>query len=230
MLARIRSRVRRPSPAMLVACIALVVALGGTGYAAFKLPKNSVGTKQLKKRAVTTRKLKNGAVTLAKLRNGSVAMPKLAPGVVARLGQKAHRFWVDTNVGIPGGKVFDAPDFSINVRPPPPNGPIDYCVVEVVKKSTAASVAVNGSETTGPANGVATQTFLESHLLTKPGDTYGATFAGDQGADGGSGEGTFFLQSYGAGDSAHTYMVSASLFRFPNSLKCAAYGVVVPAS
>lgn len=36
-----------PSPAMVVACTALAVALGGTGYAALTLPRNSVGTKQL---------------------------------------------------------------------------------------------------------------------------------------------------------------------------------------
>ncbi len=35
---------RLPSPAMVVACVALTVALGGTGYAAIKLPRNSVGT------------------------------------------------------------------------------------------------------------------------------------------------------------------------------------------
>jgi hypothetical protein len=40
-------RVRHPSPALVVSVIALVVALGGTSYAAFTLPKNSIGTKQL---------------------------------------------------------------------------------------------------------------------------------------------------------------------------------------
>jgi hypothetical protein len=34
---------------MVIAFIALLVAMGGTGYAAVALPKNSVGTKQLKK-------------------------------------------------------------------------------------------------------------------------------------------------------------------------------------
>ena len=41
------------SPAMIVACIALAVALGGTGYAAIVLPANTVGTVQLKANAVT---------------------------------------------------------------------------------------------------------------------------------------------------------------------------------
>jgi hypothetical protein len=50
---------RRPSPATLLAFLALVVALGGTSYAAITLPANSVGTKQLKKNAVTGKKVKN---------------------------------------------------------------------------------------------------------------------------------------------------------------------------
>jgi hypothetical protein len=44
--------------ANVVAVVALFIALGGTGYAALKLPKNSVGTKQLKNGAVTARKVK----------------------------------------------------------------------------------------------------------------------------------------------------------------------------
>jgi len=52
---------------MVVACIALAIALGGTSYAALRLPANSVGTKQLKDGAVTEQKVKAGAVTPAKL-------------------------------------------------------------------------------------------------------------------------------------------------------------------
>jgi hypothetical protein len=43
---------RMPSPAMVAAFIALAVALGGTSYAAIKLPRSSVGTAQLQKNAV----------------------------------------------------------------------------------------------------------------------------------------------------------------------------------
>lgn len=63
---------RRPSGSMVVAFVALLVAMGGTGYAAITLPKNSVGTAQLKKNAVTTKKIKNGAVTSTKVKNGSL--------------------------------------------------------------------------------------------------------------------------------------------------------------
>jgi hypothetical protein len=58
--------------ANVVATLALFIALGGASYAAIKLPKNSVGTKQLKKNAVTTAKLKKGAVTAAKLKPGTI--------------------------------------------------------------------------------------------------------------------------------------------------------------
>ena len=55
-----QQRFGRPSPALVVSLIALFVALGGTSYAAFSLPKNSVGTAQLKTGAVTGSKLKAG--------------------------------------------------------------------------------------------------------------------------------------------------------------------------
>jgi hypothetical protein len=63
---------RLPSPAMVVACIALAVALGGTSYAAIKLPRNSVGTKQLQKNAVVATKLSARSVGPQKLQNNAV--------------------------------------------------------------------------------------------------------------------------------------------------------------
>jgi hypothetical protein len=63
---------RLPSPAMIVACVALVVALGGVSYAATVLPKNSVGTVQLQKKSVTASKLRKGSVTGAKVKDGTL--------------------------------------------------------------------------------------------------------------------------------------------------------------
>ena len=51
--------------ANVMATVAVFIALGGVSYAAIKLPKNSVGAKQLKKGAVTPVKLSSG--TRAKL-------------------------------------------------------------------------------------------------------------------------------------------------------------------
>jgi hypothetical protein len=45
------------------ATLALFLALGGGAYAAIHLPRNSVGTKQLKKGAVTAAKVRNGSLT-----------------------------------------------------------------------------------------------------------------------------------------------------------------------
>jgi len=57
--------IRRPSPALVVACLSLAVSLSGWGYAATVLPKNSVGTPQLKKNAVTSLKVKNRSLLAA---------------------------------------------------------------------------------------------------------------------------------------------------------------------
>ena len=60
-------RLSRPSPALIVAIIALVISMGGTGYAAFTLPRDSVGTKQLKNGAVTAAKVKRHSLTGAQI-------------------------------------------------------------------------------------------------------------------------------------------------------------------
>jgi hypothetical protein len=83
----------RPSPGLVVACIALIVALGGTGYAALKLPANSVGAKQLKKGAVVRAKIKNGAVDASKLAPNSVggaSINESALGIVPAASNATH--------------------------------------------------------------------------------------------------------------------------------------------
>ncbi len=61
-----------PSRAMVVSSLALFVALGGTGYAAIVLPRNSVGSAQIKPRAVAAIDIAANAVTSAKIKNGSL--------------------------------------------------------------------------------------------------------------------------------------------------------------
>lgn len=77
---------------MVVACVALIVALGGTGYAATQLPPKSVGQKQLRNgavgnlqlrdRSITAGKLHKDAVTSAAIRNGAVTSADLAKGIL----------------------------------------------------------------------------------------------------------------------------------------------------
>jgi hypothetical protein len=77
---RIIPRVGRPSPAMIVACIALTVALSGTSYAVTQLPPDSVGPMQLRDNAVTNAKIADGAVTSEKVRNRSLLAQDFLPG------------------------------------------------------------------------------------------------------------------------------------------------------
>lgn len=59
--------------ANVVATLALfLVVAGGSAFAATKLAKNSVGTKQIKTNAITSAKIKDGAVTGAKINLGSL--------------------------------------------------------------------------------------------------------------------------------------------------------------
>jgi hypothetical protein len=52
-----------PSPAMIIGCLALLLALGGTGYAASQaLPRNSVTSIQVKDRSLLARDFKAGQI------------------------------------------------------------------------------------------------------------------------------------------------------------------------
>jgi hypothetical protein len=62
----------RPSPAMVVACTALMFAMTGAGYAAGMLGPNTVGTKQLKNNTVVSSKVKNGSLLRADFKPGQI--------------------------------------------------------------------------------------------------------------------------------------------------------------
>ncbi len=78
-------RFNRPSPAMVVAVLALFVALGGTAAAV------KIGSNKIKRGAVKRSKIHNTAVNAAKLANGAVDKDKLAKHAVSssKLGQGA---------------------------------------------------------------------------------------------------------------------------------------------
>ena len=75
-----RPRRRRPSSAHVTAGIALFVALGGTSYAAYSLPKNSVGASQIKASAVKSSEIAANAVTGAKVKDGSLTAKDFGTG------------------------------------------------------------------------------------------------------------------------------------------------------
>jgi hypothetical protein len=112
---------RRPSPATVLASIALLVALGGTGVAAMEaiVPNNSVGTPQLKASAVTAGKIAPNAVTNVKIANNAVSNAKIGTNAI-------------TNSKLAGGAVTSAKvqnnsllaaDFAPNQLPRGATGP-----------------------------------------------------------------------------------------------------------
>lgn len=70
---RLKSLVsRRPSAAIVISSAALFMSLGGVGYAAITIPKNSVGSSQLKNNAVSFKKIQPGAVGLVRANTGQL--------------------------------------------------------------------------------------------------------------------------------------------------------------
>ncbi len=95
---------RGPSPALVIALIALFVALGGTSFAAINaLPKNSVGAKQLKKNAVTGVKIKNKAVTAAKINPSGLTVPNATHATSADSATNATNATTAANANDLGG-------------------------------------------------------------------------------------------------------------------------------
>ncbi len=76
---------QRPSPAMVVACLALFVALSGGAYAAIAIPSNSVGSTQLKAGAVSNSKLATNAVGTRKVADDAITYTKIAKGEIGHL-------------------------------------------------------------------------------------------------------------------------------------------------
>ncbi len=79
MLKRLRSKL---TYANVTATIAIFLTLTGVGFAIAKLPRGSVGPKQLKNGAVHSRKIHKNAVNATKIRSGSVGRSELANGAV----------------------------------------------------------------------------------------------------------------------------------------------------
>src|SRR5215212_5878484 len=89
-------RLRRPRHTTIVAYLALFVALGGVSYAALKLPKDSIGAKQIKARAVRSSEVKNASLKAIDFAAGQ--LPAGAQGLKGDKGDKGD----DGTPGTPG--------------------------------------------------------------------------------------------------------------------------------
>jgi hypothetical protein len=112
-----RRKLRLPSPTLTIALLALFVALGGTGYAALSLPKNSVGSKQIRKGAVKNSDIGANAVTGRKVKRGSLGasdfksgnLPQGPRGPKGDAGNPASAAVLGRGNGVTTGAWFMAP-------------------------------------------------------------------------------------------------------------------------
>src|SRR3954447_2729045 len=78
-----------------IATLALFLALGGGAYAALKLPKNSVGAKQIKSNAVRSAEVKPGSLLANDFKAGQVPRGRQGVrGLRGMSGAPATRLWV----------------------------------------------------------------------------------------------------------------------------------------
>jgi hypothetical protein len=124
-------RFHRPSPALVVACLALLVALSGTGIAAVNaLPRASVGTPQLKTGAVTSIKVKDGGLKLVDFAAAERAQLKGDTGPAGAQGPKGDK----------GDKGSKGDTGAQGLQGVP--GLSGYTLVEKVQTTTAASMGI----------------------------------------------------------------------------------------
>jgi hypothetical protein len=158
----------RPSPAMVVALLALFIALAGTSYAAIKLPANSVGTKQIKANAIVSRTIKNGAIHRVDLAADAVDSARVADHTLLARDFKAGQL----PAGLPGpaGPKGDAGATRLVVRTSSGHGiqrtdclpgevatgggahsPDGYVIASIPASHPQAPFAQNGPPTQYPA-------------------------------------------------------------------------------
>ena len=82
MMRRISTVRRHLTFANIMSVVAVFIALGGASYAAVNLPKNSVGTKQIKGKAVGTKQLKASAIKSNKVKNFSLRASDFRKGEI----------------------------------------------------------------------------------------------------------------------------------------------------
>jgi hypothetical protein len=86
--------------------LAVFLALGGIGYAAITIPKNSVGKKQLKKNAVVSKKVKNRSLLKKDFKSGQLPAGATGPqGPVGPAGPTGATGAVGPATGAAGGDL-----------------------------------------------------------------------------------------------------------------------------
>jgi hypothetical protein len=151
--------------ANLVGWVALFVALGGTGYAAVAIPRNSIGPAQLRNHSITPVKLNPKSI------GGSVrawAIIRADGSVIAGAGKPT----VSVTPAVPGSYGIQwgvslprtcATVANVDMRSPaptetvvPPGGGVEHVVAGYVSQVNTVTLAKNGKRRRVPVTGLVT--------------------------------------------------------------------------
>jgi hypothetical protein len=186
-----KTRLRLPSPAMVVACAALAVALSGAGYAALTLPRGSVGTVQLKKNAVIGSKVKNNALTGLDVKESSLGQVPDA----AKLGGRAANTLFRVAVGTQASPITT----------PATTAHITAAEVTITAPSAGFALVTGALDVTlVTGTGGNSRVWLEDPATGDTSRTMGRSFAAT--GDGGSYSPTFVFPIPGAGPRTYRLM------------------------
>lgn len=149
-----KSRPRLTYENVMVTLLAFVVLFGGGAYAAGKLGKNSVGTKQLRKNAVTSAKVKNRTLLAKDFADGVLPQPEVPsdPEVPPRT-TSGFQALGSVNYDKFSSRLFGS---TVVTRPVPPGA---YFATSTVSVQTVNPVATNVTcrLTNGPSATTRTQ-------------------------------------------------------------------------
>jgi hypothetical protein len=158
--------------ANVVSLLALFVALGGTSYAVAKLPKNSVGSKQLRKSSVTSSKVKDRSLLATDFKAG-----QLPAGVQGPQGARgpSDGFQVSLNAPVTNLPSYFSDVLTLAV----PAG--NYFVTATLEASTptAAAGGLNCRLTDGPLTQVTTRSTWVPGASAQPYPTTTLTLVGE---------------------------------------------------
>lgn len=143
---------------MVVACLALTVALAGTGYAATVLPRNSVGTAQLQNNAVTSLKVRNFSLSRQDFKPGQLQAGPQGPagpaGSAGPAGPAAR--WALVNAD--GTIIAQSGGITPTAKPTTGAYILDFgsavnTKLIIVSSANAADVGDRGTVSAGPCGG-----------------------------------------------------------------------------
>jgi hypothetical protein len=216
-------RVARPSPGLIVAIAALVVALSGV---AVGLPgRNSVDSGDIQRNAVTTKKIKKNAVTSSRLAGNAVTTGKIGPRQVTaadlarppRLIEYSRTGDSDDEPMLTAGELRLRADCAVS------GGSVQF----LIEAATSSGTGTIESSGIAEAEGGGESSFVNGPIAVGPSFT-GVTSISDANVGAAGADGNFKLLFDGPGVVV-SIDLTVTATHTPSSDTCAASGIAVSA-